>query len=288
VIPNGVVDIDGVLVPARDAKISVFDRGLLYGDSAFEALRTYAKKPHHGREHVERLARSCGRLRMAMPVPLELVELRIAQAIARSGLPECYLRLLVTRGAGAMGLDLRPDMRGSMLVYALELSLPDAVVYRHGIAAGLAQVQRATDMGPATGAKASNYLASLLALDDVRGRGLQEAIILGARGEVLEGATSNVFAVRAGELHTPPLSAGILEGITRRVVLGLAAKLGIICHERELLPQDLTGADEVFLTSSIRELVPVVRIEQTPVFNGLPGPIFGALHAAYRRDANGA
>ena len=284
-IPNGVVDVDGVLIPSRDAKISVFDRGFLYGDSAFEAMRTYGGRPHHGRGHIARLARSCERLRIVMPIPHEAIASRVSVAIAGSGLAECYLRLVVTRGKGSMGLDLQPTMQSSLLIYALELSLPEPAVYREGIAAGLVQVQRVTDLNPATGAKTSNYLASLLALDDVKRRGLREAIILGSRGEVLEGATSNVFAVKDGELHTPPTSAGILEGITRHVVLSLAAGLGIVCHERELLPADLFGADEVFLTSSIRELVPVVRVEQTRIAGGAPGPVFSALLDAYRRDA---
>ena len=284
-IPNGVVDVDGVLMPSSDAKISVFDRGFLYGDSAFEAMRTYGGRPHHGRRHIERLARSCERLRIVMPISHDALASRTAAAIARTGLSECYLRLVVTRGKGSMGLDLQPVMQSSLLIYALALSLPDQSVYRDGIGAGLVQVQRVTDLNPATGAKTSNYLASLLALDDVKRRGLQEAIILGARGEVLEGATSNVFAVRAGELHTPPTSAGILEGITRHVVLELAASLGIACHERELVPDDLLGADEVFLTSSIRELVPIVRVEQTPIASGTPGPVFAELLAAYRRHA---
>jgi branched-chain amino acid aminotransferase len=284
-IPTGVVDVDGVLMPSRDAKISVFDRGFLYGDSAFEAMRTYGGRPHYGRRHIERLLLSCERLRIAMPITSDALESRISAAIAGTGLAECYLRLVVTRGKGSMGLDLQPAMQSSLLIYALELSLPEPAVYREGITAGLVQVQRVTDLNSATGAKTSNYLASLLALDDVKRRGLREAIILGSRGEVLEGATSNVFAVRSGELHTPPISAGILEGITRHVVIELAAGLGIVCHERELLPDDLLGADEVFLTSSIRELVPVVRVEQARIADGAPGPVFAALLDAYRRNA---
>lgn len=279
----GVVDIDGQLCPAHDAKISVFDRGFLYGDSAFEVMRTYGKRPHHGRAHLTRLLRSCELLRIRLSVPIEEIEARITRAIAESHLDECYLRIVVTRGTGPLGLDVNPQAKASVLVFAVPLSLPDAAVYRDGVSAGLVRVLRPSDGGPALGAKASNYLASLLALDDTRRRGLQEAILLGERGEVLEGATSNVFAVRDGALATPPLSAGILEGITRRAVIELASEIGITCQERELFPSDLESADEVFLTSSVRELVPVVVVEQKTIGSGRPGPVFAALTSAYRR-----
>lgn len=282
-IPEGVVDFDGVLQPAAEAKISVFDRGFLYGDSAFEALRTYRGKPFRQRDHLERLVRSCQILRMELPLSLPELDQRIARAIAATGLTECYLRIVVTRGIAPMGLDLLHARRPSVLVYALVLKLPEPRVYRDGIAVGLVRTLRSTDASAVTGAKASNYLASALALDDVKARGGEEAIILGSRGEVLEGTTSNVFVVRDGELCTPALSAGILEGITRRTVLELAKKRGLVCREQELRPEELLGAREVFITSSIRELVPVVRVEDTVIGDGKPGPELAALSAAYRQ-----
>jgi branched-chain amino acid aminotransferase len=281
--PEGVVDIDGVLQPAADARISVFDRGFLYGDSAFETLRTYGGRPFRQREHLERLARSCRLLRMELPLALEALEQRMARACAASGFADCYLRMLVTRGVGSMGLDLALGRTPSIVIYALALKLPPERVYRDGIAVGLVRTLRATDANAATGAKTSNYLASALALDDVRARGGEEAIIIGSRGEVLEGTTSNVFAVIDGELHTPALDADILEGITRRTVLELARASGLACHERELLPDELRGASEVFITSSIREIVPVVRVDAAVIGDGKPGPQVAALSAAYRR-----
>jgi branched-chain amino acid aminotransferase len=287
-LPDGVVDIDGALQPARDAKISVFDRGFLYGDSAFEVMRTYGGVPFRGREHLERLARSCERLSMRLPLPAAELEARVARAIAASGQPECWLRIVVTRGVGAIGLDFSAELVPSVLVFALPLKVPAEQTYRDGIAVGLVHTIRTVDGTKAAGAKTSNYLASMLALDEVKQRGCQEAIILGARGEVVEGATSNVFAVHGGALVTPPISSGILEGITRRTVIELAAQRSIGCQERDMWPDDLTSADEVFITSSIRELVPVASVDGARIGSGRPGPVFARLLAAYRERAHAA
>jgi branched-chain amino acid aminotransferase len=286
-IPQGVVDVDGVLWPAAEARISVFDRGFLYGDGAFEALRTYGGKAFRQQEHLERLAQSCRLLRMALPISLELLAQRVERAVAATGFAECYLRVVVTRGIAKLGLDLAEARQPSVLVYALSLSPPDLSLYRDGIAVGLVQMLRSTEATSAQGAKATNYLASVLALDDVKQRGCLEAVILGSHGEVLEGSTSNVFAVRAGVLTTPPLSAGILDGITRRTVLELAKQGGLDCEERELLADELRGSQEVFITSSIRELVPVVRVDDARIGDGKPGPVVGSLIAAYRRRTAG-
>lgn len=287
-LPDEVVDIDGALQPAREAKISVFDRGFLYGDSAFEVVRTYGHVPFRGREHLERLARSCARLQMALPVSISELETRVARAVAASGQPECWVRIVVTRGAGPIGMDLSPELKPSVLVFALALKVPSEQLYRDGIAVGLVHTIRTVDGTKAAGAKTSNYLASMLALDEVKQRGCQEAIILGAQGEVVEGATSNVFAVHRGALVTPPISAGILEGITRGTVMELAAQRSIACQERELWPADLQSADEVFITSSIREVLAVTSVDGALVGDGRPGPLTQLLLAAYRARAQPA
>ena len=279
----GVVDIDGELFAPADAKISVFDRGFLYGDSAFEVMRTYGKRPFRQRDHLLRLTRSCERLRIALPIPLSEIERRIARAIDHSGAPECNVRVVVTRGIGPMGLDLTLARGPSVVVYALALATPDASVYRDGVAVYLVRTQRSTDGSPAAGAKSSNYLASMLALDDARRHGAHEAIIVDGSGNVVEGTTSNVFALRGGALYTPPAAAGILEGITRRTVIELAAERGLPCLQDLLHPEDLCSADEVFITSSVREIVPVVRVDETCIGGGKPGPITLELLPAYRR-----
>ena len=218
----GVVSIDGTLQPAAEARVSVFDRGFLYGDSAFEVMRTYRRRPFRAREHLARLGRSCRRLLIELPLTEAELGEQVARTIAASRLPECYVRVMVTRGEGAMGLDLALANAARVIVFALPLLTLPASVYEQGVTVGLSRAARATDNTAAAGAKASNYLASLLALHEVKQRGCHEALIVGASGAVIEGATSNVFCVRAGELFTPPLDAGILAGITRQTVLELA------------------------------------------------------------------
>jgi branched-chain amino acid aminotransferase len=279
---QGAVWIDGQLSRADDARISVFDRGFLYGDSAFEVMRTYGKRPFREREHLARLASSCERLVIRSPLSAAELSAAIAQTIAASEQPECYLRVMVTRGVGPMSLDLSQAEAPSVLIFALPLSpLPEGT-YIEGMAVGLSKAARATDGTSAVGAKSSNYLASLLALHEVKQRGCQEALIVAPSGEVIEGATSNVFAVRAGELFTPPIHAGILAGITRHTVIELAVEQRRRVHETPLSPSDLFSADEVFITSSVREVVPVVRVDDVTIGSGRPGPVTQGLLAAYR------
>jgi branched-chain amino acid aminotransferase len=282
--PKGIVDVDGVQHRPEAARVSVFDRGFLYGDSAFEALRTYGGRGFRQRAHLERLARSCERLRIGLPLSIEALHERVESAVKATGLPECYLRIVVTRGVGVMGLDLGLGLSPSVVVYALEIKEQPAEMYERGIGVGLQHTYRSADGTPAAGAKTSNYLASMLALDAVKARGASEVLIVDAAGAILEGGTSNVFLVQGGALITPPLSVGILEGITRRTVLQLAAELGIGCEERTIMPLDLARADEAFITSSIREVVPVVKADDVVVGKGVPGAVTLRLLEAYRAE----
>ena len=280
--PTGIVDVDGVQHRPEAARVSVFDRGFLYGDSAFEALRTYRGSGFRQRAHLERLARSCERLSIALPLSIEALTERVERAVKATGLPDCYVRIVVTRGVGPMGLDLGLGNAPSVVVYALEIKEQPAEMYERGIMVGLEHTLRSADGTPAAGAKTSNYLASMLALDAVKKRGGSEVLIVDAAGAILEGGTSNVFLVEAGVLITPPLSVGILEGITRRTVLELAAELGLRCEQRSLRPEALARCQEAFITSSIREVVPVVRADETVIGDGKPGPVTLRLLAAYR------
>jgi branched-chain amino acid aminotransferase len=281
-MPEGAVWIDGVLAPAGEARVSVFDRGFLYGDSAFEVMRTYDKRPFRETAHLDRLRRSCERLLISLAWSnAQLAEI-IANTIAASKLPECYVRVMVTRGVGPMSIDLAQANEPSMLVFALTLTPLAASVYESGIAVGLSRAARATDGTRAAGAKTSNYLGSVLALHEVKQRGAQEALILGPSGEVIEGATSNVFIVNKGQLFTPSIDAGILAGITRQTVLELAAEQKLEVRETPLHPSDLYQAEEVFITSTVREVVPVVRVDDKVIGNGRPGPIAARVLAAYR------
>lgn len=285
-MPEGAVSIDGQMFAAADARVSVFDRGFLYGDSAFEVMRTYRRRPFRERDHLERLERSCQRL--LLPVSSGAAEWTaiVSRTIDASKLPECNVRVMVTRGVGPMGLDLSEARSPTVFCFALPLQTLPPDLYENGVAVGLSHAARATDGTRAVGAKTSNYLGSVLALHEVKRTGAHEAIIVGPNGEIVEGATSNIFLVRGGELATPPIEAGILAGITRKTVLELAEQLGLRVQETTLHPHDLYRADEVFITSTVREVVPVVRVDDLVVAAGKPGPCTKRLLEAYRTQAN--
>lgn len=281
---RGVVLVDGEVVEAERARVSALDRGFLYGDAAFEVFRTYGGVPFREHAHLQRLLASCALLRIPFGDGVPSLSAAVHAALRGSGLPECYVRVVVTRGVGPLGIDPTEARSPSLLVYALPLSLPSAEVYTRGVSVGLARFRRPTDGTAAAGAKTSNYLASVLAVADARAAGHHEALITDGAGHVIEGATSNVFVLHGDELRTPPADAGILVGITRAVVLELALAAGLRCVEAPVTEASLRAADEVFITSSIRELVPVVRIEEANVGSGEPGPVAARLLAAYREQ----
>ena len=281
-----VVSIDGALCPsAEDAKVSVFDRGFLYGDSVFEVMRTYGGVPFAEREHLERLARSCERLLIELPVPIDTLAREIRAVLDGARNVESYVRVVVTRGSGPLVLDPSTARDPLRVIIVKELDPQPAENYTNGVGVALVRVARATDDTRAAGAKASNYLGNLLALHEARSRGCHEAVVLGPSGDVIEGASSNVFVVRAGAIFTPPKESGLLEGITRAKVVALAQAEGISVTEAALFPRDLYDADEVFLTSTLREVVPIVKVDGERVAGGTPGPVTQRLLGAYRRLA---
>lgn len=284
-LPSGAIVIDGNLVSANDAVVSVFDRGFLYGDSVFETLRTYGGRLFRRDEHVERLFRSCDRILITPPANAEQINDEMSRAMNALGLPECVVRVMITRGTGPLGLDVRRAREPMRVVMALPLLPPAAEVYANGIAAGLSHGARATDGTAAAGAKYSNYLSSVLALHHAHEQGQSEAIAVGMHGEILEGTTSNLFVIKDNVLRTPPLNSGILEGITRRVVLELARTLNISAHVGVLFPSDVYRADEAFITGTVRELVAVTRVDDVVIGSGRPGPMTQRLLEAFRAHA---
>jgi branched-chain amino acid aminotransferase len=282
---QGAICIDGELYSLEDAKISVLDRGFLYGDSVFEVMRTYGEKPFCEHEHLQRLVRSCQRLHIRCPLTTEALTSQIQQTIAASGLDECYLRVVITRGQGPIGLTISDQLKPIYLIYALPLQLLPTTIYEIGVKVALIASGRADAGVTPVGAKSSNYLNSILAIHRVKQQGNLEAIMVDAHNRVVEGASSNVFMVRGTELLTPSTDTGILEGITRNTVIALAETLGIEVKQTHLAPHDLKTADEVFLTSSIREIVPVIQIDDTKIGDAKPGETTQKLLAAYRGKA---
>lgn len=273
--------VDGELLAPEEAKVSVYDRGFLYGDSVFETIRTYGGRPFALDEHVRRLERSSELVGIHLPVAPSALAAEIEQAIVAAGNPECYVRVMITRGTGPLGLDPAHVTRPFRVILVEPFTPFPAAMYRDGVSVITYRTERASDA--AHGAKVGNYLAGMMALRVARQTGAHEALILDVAGRITEGTTSNVFVVRGQTILTPPDDAGILLGITRAKIIELAPQIGLSVKFSSLVPADLFSADEVFLSSSIREILPVVRVDGTEVGNAKPGPQTRALHMAFRR-----
>jgi branched-chain amino acid aminotransferase len=282
-VTSHIVMIDGAIVPPELAHVSVYDRGFLFGDGVFEVLRTYRGAPFAIDEHIARLRRSAEKVLIALPVDEPALRNEITSAVRASDNEESYVRVVLTRGTGPLSLDPDTAIRPLRVVLVAPLVSPPAHAYAAGIRAVLVHTRRTTDETAAAGAKVSNYLASLLAVREAKMRGGDEALIVDAHGNVVEGATSNVFVVREGLVATPPEEAGILAGITRAYIVQAAKDLGIPCEERALPVAEIFDADEVFVTSTIRELLSVAHVDDRSIGIGSPGPIARALYRQFRR-----
>ncbi|MET0339845.1 MAG: aminotransferase class IV [Polyangiales bacterium] len=276
---NAVASIDGVIVPLDEARVGVLDRGFLYGDAVFEALRTYRGVPDALDLHLARLEQSSAILHITPPVARDVLAREVIAAVAATAAPECYLRIMITRGDLPDALPPMGAGRARRVILARPLAPSAPSLYREGIRV----VSVVAPPSPLwAGAKPSAYLNNLLAIGEAQRVGAADALLLGAYGELLEGATSSVFVVQKGAVSTPPLALGILPGITRDRVLACAVAEGLAPRERLLHIHDAYAADEVFLTSSVRTVVPVVAVDGKPVGDGSPGPITQRLAAAYR------
>jgi branched-chain amino acid aminotransferase len=295
------VNLDGSLVAPQDAKVSVLDRGFLYGDSVYEVIRTYGGAPFEQDAHLARLARSAERIGLGLKWDAARTAAEISRtlAAARGGAeppdPEAapwnrgerYVRVVMTRGAGEIGLDPALAVDPVAVVIVQPLRGPPARDYVEGVKAAIVGVRQSSPASLDPAAKTGAHLTNVLAVREARAAGAHEALLLDERGLVTEGSSSNVFAVRSGRLRTPPLAAGILEGVTRGVVLRLARAEDVPVEEAPLSPDDLARADEIFITSTQREILPVTRLGDGRVGSGRPGPVTFRLHQAFRRVAGG-
>ncbi len=274
--------IDGRVVPGEQASVSVFDNGFAFGDSVYETLRTYGGRPFAPRRHLRRLRASAGRLGFAIPLAdSELLE-RIDAVLAAAANPESYLRLIVSRGRGDLSYDFARVVGPTVVIVVKALEPFAEAARRDGIAVALVSVRRNHPLALDPAIKSSNLLNNVLATREAQARGAQEALLLNAGGRLAEGAGSNVFLVKAGALLTPVLSAGLLAGITRELVLETARRLGVVARESDLGEPDLRAADEVFITSTLKEVMHVTRLDGAPIGDGRPGAVTRRLQDAYR------
>ena len=276
------VNVDGRLAAERDAVVSVFDHGFLFGEGVYEVMRTYRHRPFLFEPHMRRLRASAARI--ALPIPASDAEIgeRIAATIAAAQLPgEGYIRLLVTRGVGEIGYDPALCPSPTIVVIVKPHTELPASSYADGVKIALVSVVRNHPSSVNPVIKSNNLLNNALAIQEAQKKGAAEALMKNHRGELAECAMSNIFLVTNGALRTPPTDAGILAGVTRAFVLELATTAGVPAREEVLREADLAAADEVFFTSTTREIVPVTRVDDRVVGDGKPGPITNRLRAAF-------
>ena len=280
--------IDGKLVPKEDAKISVYDHGLLYGDGVFEGIRVYNGRVFEADAHVRRLYDSAKAIRLEIPYTRDQFKAAIEQTFKANNFTDCYIRAVVTRGAGYLGLSPTRCERPCVIIIADTIALYPEEMYKHGMAIITATVIRNHPNAVPARVKSLNYLNSILAKIEANDAGVPEAIMLNHLGNVAECTADNIFVVRDGVVATPGTADGILEGITRDVIIKLCQRHSIPCVEKTLQRHDLYIADECFLTGSAAEVIPVTKIDGRTIGTGEPGPITRQLHAAFHRHVREA
>ena len=277
------VYINGTLYDKADAKISVYDHGLLYGDGVFEGIRSYGGKAFRLEEHLDRLWESARAIWLEIPISRGEMTAAIAQSLEANDIVDGYIRLIVTRGAGTLGLDPNKTADPQVIVIADTIALYPQEYYENGLDIVTAATQRNHPAALDPRIKSLNYLNNILAKMEGLRAGCVEALMLNHNGEVAECTGDNIFLVRGGALATPPTTAGILAGITRGVVIELAQGAGLEVHEDPLTQRDVYEADECFLTGSAAEVVPVVRIDDRVIGDGKPGPVTRDLMRRFRK-----
>jgi branched-chain amino acid aminotransferase len=273
--------LDGAIVPAREARIPVRDHGLLYGDGVFEGIRVRGGRIFRLDDHLARLATGAKALALALPLPQAEVREVVRATVRAHGKGDAYVRLLATRGEGPLGVDPTPCGPSRLLCLVDAIALYGEEKRRRGLDLVTASLRRPGPDVLDPRVKSLNYLNNVLAKLEARSRGADEALLLNGAGLVAEAAVANVFAVRGGELLTPPGVDGALEGITRATVLELARELGIPAREQSLARFDLLAAEECFLSGSGAGLVGIRSLDGRPIGAGAPGPVLARLAAAF-------
>lgn len=264
-----------------EATVSVFDRGFLYGDSVYETLRTAGGHPVEMTRHLDRLHRSAAGIGLAIPFTDDQLRDAVRLTCDDAGNPDNYIRVIVTRGTGPIMLDPRLSSEPLLVVLVQALTLPDPKLYDTGLRVRIVEITKIGAKALDPSLKTGNYLNSIQALRQAADGAADDAILCNPAGHIAEGASSNVFMVKDGALYTPSLATGLLEGITRALVLALARELGLSAGEATILPAELRAADEVFLTSSIRGPIPVTTLDGQLVGAGGVGKVTRRIMARY-------
>ncbi len=279
---NAKIYIDGKFLPEADAKISVFDHGLLYGDGIFEGIRFYNGRVFRLEEHLERLWDSARSICLEIPIGRGEMTEALLETIRQNGLREGYVRLIVTRGVGNLGLNPAQCKRPTVIIIATTIALYSKEVCETGLTVVTCPTRRtgAAALNPAV--KSLNYLNNVMARIEANLAGADEALMLNEVGNVAECTADNVFIIKRGQIFTPPISAGALRGITRSVVFEIATELGLKISEADITRHDVFVADECFLTGTAAELIPVIKADGRIIGSGKPGPITTRMISRFR------
>jgi branched-chain amino acid aminotransferase len=276
--------VNGEITPAEEARVSVLDNGFTFGDGVYETLRTYGGRPFHLDRHLERLRRSARRLAISIPGD-DVFARDLSALLQRAANTESYIRIIVSRGVGDISYYFERVVGPTIVMVVKPLAPIPAQHYTDGVPVILSSIRRNDPRALDPAIKSNNLLNNVLAMQETRAKGAFEPIMLNETGEVAETAGANVFIVKEGVLLTPPLEAGILAGVTRGVVLELARGLSLAAREEPIAVKDLLAADEVFVTSTLKEVMPVATIDGRAVGPGRPGPVTIRLLGAIREYA---
>lgn len=276
--------IDGQLHPKSEAKVSVYDHGLLYGDGCFEGIRFYDKRIFKARAHIDRIYRNCERIRLKVPYTKDEMLAALRECIEANGLKDGYIRLLITRGVGSLGLNPFKCERAGVIIIADKIALYPPEMYENGMKVIVAKRPRTPTACLDPSLKSLNYLNNILAKVEAIDAGVLECIMLSTEGWVGECSGDNIFAVKDGRLLTPPLETGMLDGITRAFVINeLAPSVGMKVEEKWMRPEEIKGADEIFLTGTAAEIIAVTQVDDTKIGSGREGPITRKLRDAFTK-----
>jgi branched-chain amino acid aminotransferase len=281
-----IIYLDGRFVSEKDAHISVFDHGLLYGDGVFEGIRSYDGRVFKLVEHVDRLYRSAHAIALKMPITRDAMCRAICTTVKKNKLRDSYIRAVVTRGVGDLGLDPRKCPRASVFIIASKIQLYPEDVYRKGLSVVTIATRRTPTESLNPAIKSLNYLNNILAKIEAVNAGAMEGLLLNNEGYVAECTGENIFALNGTTLMTPPISAGALDGVTRDTVISLGRTMGMAVEERLLTRYDLYNADECFLTGTAAEIIPVTTIDGRTIGTGRAGTTTAAILSAFKKFAH--
>lgn len=274
--------VDGEFLPEAEAKVSVFDHGLLYGDGIFEGIRFYNGRVFRLEEHIDRLWDSARSICLDIPMSRREMTEALLETIRQNELRDGYIRQIVTRGVGNLGLNPAQCKRPTVIIIAATIALYPEEVYRNGLSVVTCATRRTNPAALNPAVKSLNYLNNVMARIEANIAGADEALMLNDEGFVAECSADNVFIIKRGEIFTPPISAGALRGITRSAIFEIAAELGLKVAETNITRHDVFIADECFLTGTAAEVIPVVKADTRVIGNGKPGPISTRMIARFR------